>query len=121
MVLNAKIAAVWRWADTVTDGQLGPIELQRLSDAAGIRGSSADTKLEEVCKALGVDRADDVSIGEEAFASACQSAASNNMTIDGRRKVEEWFEKLQLSLVQQRGGSRRSAALPGLPNQISLS
>eukprot|EP01045_Picozoa_sp_COSAG04_P020613 COSAG04_NODE_2126_length_4738_cov_39.131494_2_plen_742_part_00 len=34
-VLDAKIAAVWRWADTVADGELGPTELQRLADRVG--------------------------------------------------------------------------------------
>ena len=34
-VLDAKIAAVWRWADAVDDGELGPTEVERLADRAG--------------------------------------------------------------------------------------
>ena len=34
-VLEAKIAAVWRWADTVADGEIGRTELIRLGDRAG--------------------------------------------------------------------------------------
>eukprot|EP01045_Picozoa_sp_COSAG04_P005468 COSAG04_NODE_254_length_18809_cov_8.025869_26_plen_564_part_00 len=60
-LLEAKIAAVWRWADTVADGELNATELRRLADRVysnhqpGWRGSSSSEKrFQDVCGALGL-------------------------------------------------------------------
>ena len=91
-VLEARIGAVWKWADTVADGELGTAELSRLADR--VMGSSDDTderKFEEVCEALGLDaRGEEVTIGEEGFAAACRSLVSG------------WFATLRLDLLEER-------------------
>eukprot|EP01045_Picozoa_sp_COSAG04_P020151 COSAG04_NODE_2033_length_4964_cov_102.344913_4_plen_212_part_00 len=46
-VLDAKIAAVWRWADVVEDGNLGATELERLADRVGLG-------IKELCDLLGL-------------------------------------------------------------------
>ena len=45
VVLEAKIAAVWRWADAVGDGELGPTELQRLADRVGSNWNQAEGRV----------------------------------------------------------------------------
>eukprot|EP01045_Picozoa_sp_COSAG04_P002611 COSAG04_NODE_96_length_26486_cov_136.642817_15_plen_1257_part_00 len=59
-VLEAKIAAVWRWADAVEDGDLGATELRRLADRVVTTDrydrpiTDAEGKYKELCLALGL-------------------------------------------------------------------
>eukprot|EP01045_Picozoa_sp_COSAG04_P021972 COSAG04_NODE_2419_length_4162_cov_3.588481_4_plen_550_part_00 len=97
-VLEAKIAAVWRWADTVADGELGPTELRRLADRAERR------RYDEVCEALGLVAANEaVSLGEEAFAAACRAKPEQTVLGDEVFRRGAWFATLQLGLVEERG------------------
>ena len=93
-LLEAKIAAVWRWTDAVEDGELGPTELQRLADRV-------DMSFVNVCGTLKLDiRAVDVSIRRDAFVAACRQ---QSIGASGPRGAEEWFEKLELELEEGRG------------------
>eukprot|EP01045_Picozoa_sp_COSAG04_P004117 COSAG04_NODE_175_length_21521_cov_167.404071_9_plen_1287_part_00 len=109
-VLDAKIAAVWRWADAVEDGNLGATELQRLADRVvpdGSQSNTAEVKYKKACEALGLDAEDpEVSIGREAFAAACHFKDSW-----GRSKVpvDTWFEALRLELEEPGPGCLASA------------
>eukprot|EP01045_Picozoa_sp_COSAG04_P008194 COSAG04_NODE_450_length_14158_cov_17.389573_4_plen_633_part_00 len=96
-VLEAKIAAVWRWADTVADGELGPTELRRLADRAERR------RYDQVCEALGLVAANEaVSISEEAFAAACRAKPEQTVLGDVVYRRGAWFATLQLDLVEER-------------------
>eukprot|EP01045_Picozoa_sp_COSAG04_P005032 COSAG04_NODE_227_length_19396_cov_29.887547_13_plen_1562_part_00 len=59
-VLEAKIAAVWRWADAVECGFVGATELRRLADRVvttdrhGNSITDAEEKYKELCEALGL-------------------------------------------------------------------
>ena len=84
-LLKAKIAAVWRWADTVADGDLGCTELQRLADRV-------DMSYANVCGALGLDSETlELRIARDAFVTRSPQA------------VEGWFDKLELELEGSRG------------------
>eukprot|EP01045_Picozoa_sp_COSAG04_P008202 COSAG04_NODE_450_length_14158_cov_17.389573_12_plen_332_part_00 len=101
-VLEAKIAAVWRWADTIADGELGATELLRLADRVSDEmydDDDPEKRLEEVCGALGLGAADEaVSIDEEAFAVACRARKNKGAPFP----VKEWFAKLGLGLAEER-------------------
>jgi hypothetical protein len=119
VVLETKIAAVWQWADTVDDEELGCEELQRLADAvskfekdfiSGWRSGEVNYSKDayrRVCAALGVscDPDADIAIGREDFAAACAAQPrcdyqrqQAQLTSIRLRQVEYWFELLRLKL-----------------------
>ena len=60
-VLRLKATAVWDWADTVRDGELGHEEIWRLADGV-------DVRVDDMCYQLGVDSTDkSVTITEAQF------------------------------------------------------
>eukprot|EP01045_Picozoa_sp_COSAG04_P013916 COSAG04_NODE_1013_length_8768_cov_10.694544_4_plen_626_part_00 len=85
-VLEAKIAAVWRWADAAGNGALGPTELRRLADRVG-------EQYEFVAEVLGMDEmvaGGAISVEEEEFDTALRRNAG---------RPEGWFKGLGLALV----------------------
>jgi hypothetical protein len=99
-LLEAKIEAVWRWADTVADSDLGTTELRRLASRVGIAQTNDpkaedQEKYEDMCKRLGLDAADrEVSIDQDAFTAACRARPGVTVGL-----VEwGWFDNLALLL-----------------------
>ena len=88
-VLEAKIAAVWRWADTLGDGELGRTELMRLADRVGKRDLLVACGLPEPIHGT----PDDFSLTEDAFAGICRA---------NPKRTAGWFATLQLALVEER-------------------
>ena len=85
-VLEAKIAAVWRWADAAGNGALGPTELRRLADRVG-------EEYEFVAEVLGMDEmvaGGAISVEEGEFAVALRWNAG---------RPERWFKGLGLAPV----------------------
>eukprot|EP01045_Picozoa_sp_COSAG04_P004436 COSAG04_NODE_192_length_20873_cov_26.172957_12_plen_1541_part_00 len=73
-VMEAKIEAVWRWADNNADGTLNRTELDHLAAQVGSEEATAREKYEEMCTALGLHAsAEDASIDEAAFRAACHT------------------------------------------------
>ena len=112
VVLEAKIAAVWRWADAVGDGELGQVELirlvERLADDPKYAAQEAETKArrrdearEQVRGVLGLVSplvahytGNHQSIGESVFKHRCRV----NPDV-----AAEWFEAMELELVEDHG------------------
>jgi hypothetical protein len=118
VVLEARIAAVWRWADAVGDGELGQVELIRLverlaDDPAKTKAQRRDDVRKhldvrigsnlDVRKNLGLvppsvayhsHTGNRQSIGESAFKHRCR--VNPDVT-------REWFEAMELELVEDHG------------------
>lgn len=98
-VLQAQILLVWRWADVMEDGQLGPTELRRLADHVGDADFDAERNYQTICEALGL--ALESAIGRDAFVSACcahEPDPSPYALGSGERPIVDWFDRLQLKL-----------------------
>eukprot|EP01043_Picozoa_sp_COSAG02_P009000 COSAG02_NODE_299_length_25349_cov_53.762020_2_plen_388_part_00 len=100
-VLEARIEAVWRWADTVEDGEIGTIELRRLASRVGVAQTDDDPtaedqeKYEDMRGRLGLGASE--SIDHDAFTAACRARPDS---------VEIWFD--ELALVLHGGQEERS-------------
>lgn len=108
VVLEAKIAAVWRWTDAVDDGKLGEVELirlvERLADGpAKTKSQRRDDIRKQVSDVLGLKlpslaihshKDNRKSIDESAF--KCRCRVNPDVT-------KEWFEALELELVEDHG------------------
>ena len=93
-VLEAKINAVWGWADAVADGTLGRDELQRLADALG-------SSLWDLCGRLGTEATEKAEVSEEHFRAKCRE---HPPPYEPGRFVEGWFRKLELPLLPREAG-----------------
>jgi hypothetical protein len=104
VVLEARIAAVWRWADAVGDGELGHVELIRLVERlADDPAKTNDDVRKQVSDVLGLvlpavayhsHKDNRQSIGESAFKHRCR--VNPDVT-------KEWFEAMELELVEDHG------------------
>eukprot|EP01045_Picozoa_sp_COSAG04_P004428 COSAG04_NODE_192_length_20873_cov_26.172957_4_plen_631_part_00 len=119
-VLEAKIEAVWRWADSVGDGALNRIALERLSGKVGEETDNAKIKLNKMYAMMqaewepvregsavrlssssprprqrSLDVPEAISVTADAFAAACHKDPKRTAT---------WFEALRLPLVEEGRG-----------------
>ena len=104
VVLEARIAAVWRWADAVDDGELGEVELSRLVERLAEKKSQRrDDVSKQVSDVLGLKlpsvayhshKDNRKSIDESAFKCRCR---------DNPDVTREWFEALELELEEDHG------------------
>ena len=103
LLLDAKIAAVWEWADTTGRGDLGPAQLQRLAGRV-MAGDTLDLQFEELCNVLGLDplsllvQTEDVRIDAARFAAACRDKPERTVNGEAGPHLSGWFEKLALAL-----------------------
>ena len=103
LLLDAKIAAVWEWADTTGRlDLLGPVQLQRLAGRV-MAGGTLDLQFEELCNVLGLDplgllvQTEDVRIDAASFAAACRDRPERTVAGDASLHLSSgWFEKLGL-------------------------
>ena len=92
-MLEAKIDAVWGWADAVADGTLGRDELERLADAV-----EPQWGLEGVCGQLGTEATEKAEVSEEQFREKCRKK------LRWEKLGEEWFDSLELPLLPREAG-----------------